>query len=383
MPAVPGIRPGRLTITAALLLAWLVVALAPSAPAAQATNTAATPSLRQLAKRIVDVGVPGAVVLVSDERGVRAGVAGWGNLRSRERFGPDHRFRIGSLTKTFVATIVLQLVAEEVLSLDDPVERWLPGLVPGGGAITLRHLLNHTSGIYNYTDDQAFLDAVVRDPLSVRTPEQLVAVATAHPPRFPPGTDWSYSNTGYILLGLVVEKATRTSVAEQLRARIVNRLGLTRTSLPSAATLEAPFAHGYLLPGNIELPTPGDRPLDVTAWSPSWAWAAGAIVSTARDIARFYRALLGGELLAPRELTAMRTTTRIFGTTDEYGLGLQKVSLPCGWGWGHGGSVPGYLTLALGTEDGSHLAVVLLNATPTTSRQGMRIDEALLSAFCR
>jgi D-alanyl-D-alanine carboxypeptidase len=123
--------------------------------------------------------------------------------------------------------------------------------------------------------------------------------------------------------------------------------------------------------------------VDVTAWSPSWAWAAGAVVSTARDIARFYRALLGGELLVPAQLAAMRTTVRIRGTTDEYGLGLQKLSLSCGIAWGHGGSVPGFLTLAAGTADGSRLAVVLLNATLATSRQGDRVDQAFGSAFCR
>jgi D-alanyl-D-alanine carboxypeptidase len=377
------LRLGRLAFVTTLLLTALAAALVSPAPAAETTTTAAPPSLRQLAKRIVDVGIPGAVVLVRDERGLRAGVAGWGNLRPKQRFGPDHRFRIGSVTKTFVATIALQLVAEGVLTLDDSVERWLPGLVPNGGAITLRHLLNHTSGIYNYTDDQAFVEALIRNPLAIQTPEQLVAVATRHRPLFAPGSDWSYSNTGYIVLGLVVEKATGTPLVAQLRTRIVDRLGLTRTSLPTVPALDAPFAHGYLLPGNGGIPNPGGRPVDTTAWSPSWAWAAGAVVSTARDIARFYQALLGGELLGPAQLAVMRTTVAIRGTADEYGLGLQKVSLPCAAAWGHGGSVPGYLTLAVSSANAARQAVVLVNASPTTTRQAIRIDEALRSAFCR
>jgi D-alanyl-D-alanine carboxypeptidase len=322
-------------------------------------------------------------VLVRDERGVRAGVAGWGNLRPKQRAGPDHRFRIGSVTKTFVAAIVLQLVAEGVLTLDDSVERWLPRLVPNGGAITLRQLLNHTSGIYNFTDDEELVQALLHNPLALQMPEQLVAVATRHRPLFAPGSDWSYSNTGYIVLGLVVEKATGTALVDQLRTRIVSPLGLTATSLPVAPTLEAPFAHGYLLAGNGELPTPGGRPVDVTVWSPSWAWAAGAVVSTARDIARFYQGLLGGELLAPAQLAAMRTTVSIRGSSDEYGLGLQKVSLPCATAWGHGGSVPGYLTLAVSSANARRQVVVLVNASPTKDRQASRIDEALRNAFCR
>jgi D-alanyl-D-alanine carboxypeptidase len=277
-------------LAATLVAAAVAATTAPHAPAA---TQAAPPSLRQLAKRIVDVGVPGAVVLVKDERGTRAGVAGWGNLNTRERFGPDHRFRIGSLTKSFVATVVLQLAAEGVLTLDDAVERWLPGLVPNGGAITLRQLLNHTSGVWNYTDDQDLVAKLVADPLAAWTPEALVAVATSHRPLFAPGSRGSYSNTGYILLGLVVEKASGTPLTEQLRRRIFEPLALTHTSLPPGPALEPPYAHGYALRGNGLIPTPGGRPVDVTAWNPSWAWAAGGIVSTARDIARFYEALLG------------------------------------------------------------------------------------------
>jgi D-alanyl-D-alanine carboxypeptidase len=367
----------------AAILAMALVAASLLAAQAPAATQAAPPSLRQLAKRIVDVGIPGAVVLVRDANGLRAGVAGWGDLRAKQRFGPDHRFRVGSLTKTYVATIVLQLAAEGVVGLNDPLERWLPGLVPNGSAITLRQLLNHTSGVYNYTDDQEFVRRVITSPLTAWTPQQLVAIATRHRPVFPPGTSWSYSNTGYILLGLVVEKATGTLVGEELQRRIVQPLGLTRTSMPSAPTLDAPFAHGYLLAGNGEVPTPGGRPVDVTAWHPGWAWAAGAVVSTAREIEHFYAALLGGRLLQPAQQAELLRTVRIPGGADEYGLGLQKLYLRCGIAWGHGGSVPGYLTLAAASVDGSREAVVLMNATPSTTRQGDRIGEALTSAFCR
>jgi D-alanyl-D-alanine carboxypeptidase len=365
-----------------LLLLGIAAAIAPSAASARPDTATAQPSLRQLARGIADVGSPGAVVLVRDGSGTRAGVAGFANLRTRERLRADHAFRVGSITKTFVATVVLQLAAEGVLRLDDPVARWLPGLVPNGEAITLRHLLNHTSGIYNYTDDPALLRAFVRNRLEVWTPAALVALATKHQPMFAPGTSWGYSNTGYILLGLVVERATGTTVAEQLRRRIFEPLGLTRTSLPDAPTLAPPFARGYLRPGNGLIPTPGGRPADVTLWSPSWAWAAGALVSTGGDLARFYGALLGGELLPRVQLDAMKTTVPVFVSPEAYGLGLTSVRVRCGHAWGHGGAVFGYTALAFGSEDGSHQAVVLVN-TSVTRAIAPRFERALELAFCR
>jgi D-alanyl-D-alanine carboxypeptidase len=295
----------------------------------------------------------------------------------------DHAFRVGSITKTFVATVVLQLIAEGALGLGDTVERWLPGLVPNGRAITLRHLLNHTNGIYNYTDDPALFRSLVRNRLGVLTPAQLVAVATKHRPLFEPGTDWSYSNTGYILLGLVIEQATATPLEQQLRRRIFEPLGLTRTSFPAAPTLPPPFAHGYLPRGNGLIPTPGGKPVDVTVWSPSWAWAAGALVSTAGDLARFYRALLGGELLRPEQLREMKTTVPIQDGSAGYGLGLASVPADCGTAYGHDGGVPGYTSIAYSSENGSRQAIVLINLSPGSNRLASRFGDAFGSAFCR
>jgi D-alanyl-D-alanine carboxypeptidase len=366
-----------------VLVLGLTVAVAPTTAAARPDRTAAAPSLRQLAKHVVAVGAPGAVVFVSDAKGARAGSAGYANVRTKERLGQGHAFRVGSVTKTFVATIVLQLESEGVLGLDDPIERWLPGLVPNGGAITLRHLLSHTSGIYNYTDDPRLLQQMRRNRLTVWAPEALVRLATSHPPLFAPGGGWSYSNTGFILLGLVVEKATGTPLEAQLRRRIFDPLGLMRTSLPAAPTLPAPFSHGYVLEGNGLVATPNGRPADVTVWSPSWAWAAGGVVSTVGDLARFYASLLGGALLPPRQLAEMKTIVLIQGGPDGYGLGLQRLTLRCGTVWGHAGSVPGFSTLAASSEDGSHQAVVMVNATLQTDRQEAAYGAALTSAFCR
>jgi D-alanyl-D-alanine carboxypeptidase len=368
-----------------LVLALCVgVALVPSTAAARPDATrAAPPSLRQLAKGIVAAGSPGAVVLVHDAKGTRAGAAGYASVRTRERLGAEHVFRVGSITKTFVSVVVVQLATEGVLGLDDPVERWLPGVVPNGQAITLRQLLNHTSGIYNYTEDPALIRSLARNPLAVWPPAALVELANAHRPLFAPGSEWSYSNTGYILLGLVVEKATGQPVAEALRRRIFAPLGLTRTSFPSVPTLPPPFAHGYLPPGNGLVPTPRGRPADVTLFSPSWAWAAGALVSTAGDLARFYTALLAGELVGAEALREMKTTVSVRGTSDRYGLGLFHTPLSCATVWGHGGAVPGYTSLAFSSEDGSRQAILLVNTSIGGNRLGLRVVTALESAFCR
>jgi D-alanyl-D-alanine carboxypeptidase len=346
-------------------------------------DVAAQPSLRQLAKSLNGAGSPGAVVLVRDANGVRAGAAGYANLRTKEPMRVGHAFRVGSITKTFVATVVLQLAAEGTLALDDTVERWLPGLVPHGQGITLRQLLNHTSGIYNYTGDETFIRSVARSPRRVLAPAELVAVATRHEPEFDPGTSWSYSNTGYILLGLVVEKAAATSLDQVLRDRIFRPLGLSRTSFPAAPTLPPPFAHGYLPAANRLVPTPNGKPVDVTVWSPSWAWAAGALVSTAGDLARFYGALLGGELLAPEQFAQMKTTVPIPESPGAYGLGLASDSFSCGRALGHTGGVPGFTSIAYSSDDASQQAVVLINTSPESYRLASRLFSTFGSAFCR
>ncbi len=320
-------------------------------------------------------------MLVRDSNGVRAGAAGYANLRTKERMRVDHAFRVGSITKTFVASVVLQLAAEGTLGLDDALERWLPGLVPNAQAITLRQLLNHTSGIYNYTDDQAFFSSLTRNPRRVLTPVELVAVATKHGPNFDPGRSWSYSNTGYILLGLVIEKATATPLEQELRERIFQPLALTHTSFPAAPTLPRPFARGYLPVGLVR--TPNGKPVDVTVWSPSWAWAAGALVSTAGDLARFYGALVRGELLPAEQLREMKTAVPITNGPSQYGLGLASDPSDCGRVLGHTGGVPGYTSIAYSSEDGGRQTVVLINTSPGSDRLASRLGNAFGSALCR
>jgi D-alanyl-D-alanine carboxypeptidase len=331
-------------------------------------------------------GVPGTVALVRDGSaswGFRSGVS---NLRRETPMRLRLRYRIASETKTFVAALVLKLSEEGTLSLDDTVEEWLPGMVPGGEAITVRHLLNHTSGLYNYTDDPAFIDAFesyVRGNADFFwEPEELVAVATSHPPLFPPGQSWSYSNTGYIVAGLIVEAATGRGIEALLEEKIFDPLGLSDTYLPiTEARLSGPHSHGYLLPGEgLELPN--DKPLDVTRFSPSWAWAAGGIVSDAGDVARFYRALLKGRVLTEQSLAEMKAVVDV-GYDAGYGLGLVQVDTPCGPAWGHDGSFPGFVSIALSSEDGRRQVAAMRNASDVVKPAVARAEaRAVLVGFC-
>jgi D-alanyl-D-alanine carboxypeptidase len=292
------------------------------------------------------------------------------------------------MTKTFVATVVLELAGEGALSLDDTVERWVPGLVPGGDAITVRELLNHTSGLFDYLNDGD--GTVIKPYLGGRfsfawAPRDIVGVAVGHEPHFAPGAGWSYSNTGYIVLGLIVEAASGQPIATALQQRIFTPLALRQTSFDTAPPISGPHAHGYYR-------LPRQRLQDVTAVSPSFAWSAGAIVSTADDLARFYRALLAGEVLRPDLLQAMETTVPMGVPGEEYGLGLWHTG-GAGFGpgfrfgcaataWGHDGDIPGYLTWVFNDDAGQRQVVAMVNDDALSRRAERSVARVVRTAFC-
>jgi D-alanyl-D-alanine carboxypeptidase len=283
---------------------------------------------------------------------------------------------VGSITKTAVAVITLELAGEGRLRLDDSIERWVPGLVPNGPAITIRMLLNHTSGIYNYTDDPDFIPTIVADPYRIWAPQELVAVAIAHRPVFAPGQGWSYSNTGYILLGLALETATGQPLQDLVAERIVRPLHLRATFFASSAEFRGRYAHGYAPPSLT-----GDGYVDLSMWSPTSAWAAGALVSSAPDLRRFYQALLAGRLLPPALLGQMTTTVETGNPGSRYGLGIYSMDTPCGTVWGHDGGIAGYVSFALNDREGSRSAVVLLPTQPDDAIAA-RHQEAVATAVC-
>jgi len=203
-----GARLSRRASRAAWSLIVIACVAALGLPSRAQAATVAPPALQQALDKLVSDGVPGVIALQRQGGQQRHAASGVADLETQEPIRATNRFRIGSITKSFVSTVVLQLADERRLTLDDTVERWLPGVVPNGGAITVRQLLNHTSGLYSYTDLPFYLQ-LLREPLRTWQPLQLVQLAVAHPPLFAPGTSWSYSNTNYILLGLIIAAVDR------------------------------------------------------------------------------------------------------------------------------------------------------------------------------
>ncbi|MFJ8588150.1 serine hydrolase domain-containing protein [Streptomyces sp. NPDC093595] len=273
------------------------------------------------------------------------------------------RFRAGSVTKTFIATVVLQLDAERRLRLDDTVSKHLPGLPtgPSGRQVTLRALLSHTSGLPDYT--------TAAGPAPTTAVEAVRLALAARPPR-PPGS-YAYANTNYALLGMVIERVTGRSYATEARHRIIARLGLTGTSFPGArTTLPDPHGRAYDARGR-----------DVTAFDPRGAGAAGELISTLDDLNRFYAALLGGRLLPPPQLRALLDTRPAHGA---YGLGIYPRTLACGTTvWGHNGHIPGGYVRTAATVDGRRTLTFRVNTDTLAAGTLSALEPALLEAeFC-
>ncbi len=280
---------------------------------------------------------PGAVVGVRSPEGTWVKAYGLSDTGTGARMRAGVHTRIGSVTKTFTGTVLLQLAQEGELSLSDPIEQYVPG-VPGGDRVTLRSLADMTSGVASYTFSAEWQQRFFGDPENATfTPDELVAYGTATEPMSEPG-DYDYSNTNTILLGKVIEKVTGRPVFEVIEQRVIEPLGLADTSWPGdTTTLPKPFARGYTLQGKDATPR---RPDDATHWHPSWAWTAGALVSTIDDLLTYGRALGTGQGLLDARAQAQRLTS--FPASTDYAYGL---SMGCVDGWvGHTGELPGYNT---------------------------------------
>jgi len=295
------------------------------------------------------------------------------------------RFRIGSVTKTFTATVIMQLVHEGRLRLSDTVEQHLPGLVRQGGAITYRELLSHTSGLADYFDNKRIFAPYAHGDLTHAWPHRtIVRISTADKRLFAPGAPgkFAYSNTGYYILGLTVERITGHSLASELARRIFKPLHLRSTSLPSANKPEGLYAHGYTSDF-------GKKQQDVSVVSPTVLWAAGGVISTPQELASFYRALFQGRLLPLALVRQMQTRVVDIPQAQgrqSIGLGLFRVKLPCGISWGHGGDLPGYTTQTFSSADGRRQAVIAINAGEEgafTPAEQEAIGRLTLLAYCR
>ncbi|MFE0176102.1 serine hydrolase domain-containing protein [Streptomyces sp. NPDC059002] len=345
-------------------------------PAASAAHR--PDSVRQGLNSLVhDDGVPAALASVKDRKGhTRTYTAGVGDLATGSKVPRDGQVRIGSNTKAFTSVVVLQLVGEGKVELDATVDTYLPGLVRGegidGNIITVRQLLQHTSGLPNYVK---YLD----DEPRYYTPRELLDRALAHKADFVPGKKWEYSNTNYVLAGMLIEKITHRTVAEEIDRRIIRPLGLRHTYFPAPGDTTIREAH----PKGYDKDATG-APLDVTEYDPSWGWSAGQMISTNSDLNRFYGALLAGDLLQEAQLAQMKTTVKAdyFGPGARYGLGLVSKPLSCGGVyWGHGGSTTGYETRGGATTKG-RAANVAVTTQPYDKAVMNHVDSVVDKALC-
>ncbi|MER7184825.1 serine hydrolase domain-containing protein [Streptomyces hyaluromycini] len=355
----------RKHLAMALAVTTLLAAEAAGA-VAQSAGPSAVERLRRDTAAIQALGVSGVQARVIGPDGRQSvATSGTADLATGRPVSSDGYFRMASTSKTLVATVVLQLEAEGRLSLDDTVDHWLPGVVRGngndGGRITLRQLLQHTSGIHDDLPGYTTPEEYQQQRHDVYGSEQLVARAMAHAPDFPPGEGWEYSNTGYVLLAMIVQKATGQPAHRAIEDRVLRPLGLDRTRwVGTSPTLPRPHAEAYQLfgPGSV---------VDVTDQIPvdheNLSW-----VTTTRDENGLLRALLAGRLLPARQLAEMKRTVPVSAEVQQlwpggrYGLGLAERPLSCGGTyWSHEGGDGGYITLNGVTDDGRRSAVVSMS----------------------
>ncbi|MFF4492018.1 serine hydrolase domain-containing protein [Streptomyces sp. NPDC001544] len=351
--------------------AALVVPSAALLPQAQAaTRSTATPAashrsapdrarLTDALNAIHTAGMYGAYAAVRDGDGVWRGATGVADRDTGRPATPGMEHRIGSISKSMTAVALLQQVAAGRLDLDAPLSRYLPGLVPGrrGDRITVRMVLNHTSGIGDYVP-YAFpslqtLDTSSLDEFRFRhiSPEQLVRMGVQAPPTGEPGEHWSYSNTNYIIAGLLLGKLTGEDPERYITRHVIRRAALRHTYFPTGPRIKGPHAKLYeSFYGLI------DPPRDYSVYDMSWVGTAGAVVSTMADLDRFYRALFTGRLIPAAELAEMKKTVPMTDSqgnvVGHYGLALMRYDWGCGTFWGHTGAVFGAETLAISSQDG-------------------------------
>ena len=352
---------------ASVLVGVALLIAACSRPGSTAGSSALKPIDPAALKTMVDrtakeLLIPGAVVLLRTPQGEFTVTYGTTLLGATTPPRADTHFRIASNTKTMTAAIIVLLAREGRLSFDDPVSKYVPG-VPNGDKITIAELLKMRSGLYNYTNDPIISATIDTDPAKVWTPAELLAIAFAHPPNFPPGAKYEYVNTNYALLGLVAEKVDGKSLAQAMQDRLFGPLGLQHTLLPAStvSTIHEPFSHGYLY-GSSSVALVGEPPYspevraaaragtllpkDYTELNHSFAAAAGGVISTSDDLATWIKALVAGRVFDPayqrRWLDSLEPEDSSKPNGQKYGYGIAQVS------WGpntihfHGGETPGY-----------------------------------------
>ena len=353
-------------------------------------------SLKSRAQGLVDAGYPAALAAVTDSKGESAGVAvGKGSLETGQAPPLDGEVRIGSNTKTFVAVVVMQMVQEGKVGLDEPIETYLPGLIKGEGIdaskITVRQLLQHTSGLPEYTDTVPGRSDIFQIKDHYAQPRDLLDTALSKPAAFEPGTQWAYTNTNYVVLGMLIERVSQRPVGEQIDQRIIKKLGLSHTYFPAPGdrSIKGTHPQGYHLSAEGKLE-------DITEMDPAWGWAAGAMVSTPSELNTFFQAVFDGRLLTQASIDEMKKSVDAssrFGPGVVYGLGLIGTPLSCGGtSWGHGGTIHGYQTNDAVGPDGTAVTIAVTampsaiadqsNLESSAKEKYQQIEDAVDATLC-
>ncbi|MCI0711558.1 MAG: beta-lactamase family protein, partial [Chloroflexi bacterium] len=308
-----------------------------------------------LDRMVTEQGHPGMVLWVDAPDLHFAGASGYADPENGISMEPEDAFRIASVTKLFTATVILQLMEEHRLELDNTLDRWGINL-PGAPDITIHQLLNHTSGVTSYTDTRILAALEFSDVYREWQPEEILALIADEPAQFAPGQFWQYSNTNYIILGMIIETATGMSLANNYRERIIDPLELTSTYL---SEMEPPTAE--LVRGKSFF-------FDADRYHASMVWAAGGLVSSAPDLITFARALFSGDLF--RESDTLEQMLTFESTPQEpqfdgYGLGVEMANTPLGRYWGHDGGIAGFAANLMYFEKHDMVIVALTNMDMT------------------
>jgi D-alanyl-D-alanine carboxypeptidase len=359
----------RCFVLAAAVLAAVttVITCVPVGRADAAAETSAGRTLQQALDALVSRsgGPPGIIALV--ERGTAQTVyrAGTGQVgQSMPPAATDH-IRLASVSKAYSGAVALSLVADHVLSLSDTVGKWLPTLPAEWHGVTLAELLQHTSGIRDFSGTTIFIDKLLEDPQNPPPPETLLSYASPDL-MFTPGSDYHYSNSDNIIVALMVQAATGQSYESELQSRVLGPLGLSQTSLPQGSAIPSPFISGYDL-------NPPETPSDVTNFfGAGWSWASGGVIATPQDLTTFIRAYVRGATTS-RAVHQAQFTFRPGGSeppgpgTNSAGLAVFRYKTSCGTVYGHTGNTLGYTDFAAATANGSRSVTVQINAqiTPT------------------
>lgn len=377
-------RTGRSVMLGAAALAGALVL---AAPAAATTPTAATPTaagVQRGLERLVAApgGPPGAIATLYRDGRLTVLRAGRANVARKGAPRATDHMRIASVAKAFSGAVALNLVRAGRLGLDDTIGQRLQGMPAGWSAVTVRQLLNHTSGLPDYTESKAFAEQARRDPQGFVAPATMIDWVRAEPLEFPPGSSYRYSNTDNIVVGLIVEAVTGDSYTRALQRIVFGPARLRQTSLPRRPALPNPFIHGYVV-------APGERPEDVsTALSPSGAWASGGIVSTPRDLNAFIRADLGLRFFDREQQRQQMRFVRGGESSppgpgrNSAGLALFRYQTRCGTVYGHTGNFPGYTQWAAATADGSRAITTTLNVPAPAGKRLAQLRALQTTAVC-